>query len=335
MYGVLGEEGYWSDVQSKKFAEDLQALSDKTKITVRINSPGGYLFTGQAIHAMLKNHKAKVVVRIEGLAASAASIVAMSGNTIIMPSNAMMMIHNPMTIAIGNQNELRKTADDLDKMREAMIAVYTEKTGQTAEKITELLDAETWLTASDAKELGFADIIEESKVEAKISNGYAVINGMNFDMSKFKTLPTALFAVTNKKEGASKVDKEKIRNEHNEVFGEILAEGEAKGKQDGILAERQRIAALQALNPTNNKEIGAIIAGAINDGKQVAEIANSIIAKQSEMLVKAETMQQTLQDAAVLNTVTQTPPADATEEQQTKNKIVALAKKIASQMGRK
>lgn len=169
LYGVISDTSWWDDeVTPKQFAEDLKALGDIDELTVRINSPGGDVFAGQTIYSLIKAHKAKVTVCVDGLAASIASVIAMSGDTVIMPKNAMLMIHNPWAWAYGNANDFRKMADDLDKIRESLIAVYQDKTGMEREKIIEMLDAETWLTAAEAKEYGFADNVDEKRVAASV-----------------------------------------------------------------------------------------------------------------------------------------------------------------------
>ena len=164
LYGVIGDDGYWDEVTSKEFAEQLKEVEDAETISVRINSPGGDVFAGQAIYSMLKRCKAQIVVYIDGLAASIASLVAMAGDKIIMPKNSMMMIHKPWTISAGNANDMRQQADTLDKVEESMLAAYVEKTGLAEDEIKQLLADETWLTASMALEKGFCDEIEENEV---------------------------------------------------------------------------------------------------------------------------------------------------------------------------
>ena len=166
LYGEISEYSWWGDeITPKQFKEDLDALGDIDTLNVYINSPGGDVFAGQTIHSILKRHKATVNIYVDGLAASIASIVAMSGDTITMPKNTMMMIHNPWTWMAGSANEFRKMADDLDKIRESMISAYLDKAEDKLDrdKLVELLDAETWLTADECLEYGFADEIEETK----------------------------------------------------------------------------------------------------------------------------------------------------------------------------
>lgn len=164
LYGEISDVTWWGDeVTPKQFKEDLDALGDIETLNVYINSPGGDVFAGQTIYSMLKRHKAQVNVYVDGVAASIASLIAMAGDKIIMPANAMMMIHSPWTIAMGNAQDFRKLADDMDKIRDSMVTAYQDKSGLEAEEITKIMDAETWLSAKDCLEYGFADEIEETK----------------------------------------------------------------------------------------------------------------------------------------------------------------------------
>lgn len=191
LYGVISDSSWWEDnVSPKQFKADLDALGDVDEIRVFINSDGGDVFAGQAIYSMLKRHKAKITVHVDGLAASVASVIAMAGDTVYMPKNAMMMIHNPWTIALGTADDFRKLADDMDKIRESLIVAYQDKSGLDRGKIIEMMDAETWMTAEEAVELGFADEIEQTKkLAALVSGGRLLINGLEFDLRRFKNPP--------------------------------------------------------------------------------------------------------------------------------------------------
>ncbi len=164
LYGEIANETWWGDeITPKEFKADLDALGDINTLNIYINSPGGDVFAGQAIHSMLKRHKAHKNVYIDGLAASIASVVVMAGDTIFMPKNAMMMIHNPWTWGIGNAAEFRKLAEDLDKIRESLIAAYEGHSALTRDEIIEIMDSETWLTADECLEYGFCDVVEKEK----------------------------------------------------------------------------------------------------------------------------------------------------------------------------
>lgn len=191
LYGDIASSSWYGDeVTPGKFKADMDALGDVSELKVFINSGGGDAFAGQAIHSMLKRHKAHTTAYIDGIAASAASVIAMAADTIIMPSNAMMMIHKAWTIAIGNADEMRKLAADMDKVDESLATVYVEKTGQEHDQVVEWLAAETWMTAQEALDRGFCDQIEESKKVAASLNGNVLdMNGQTIDLSRYHNAP--------------------------------------------------------------------------------------------------------------------------------------------------
>ncbi len=155
---IFDEIGYFG-VTAKQFIGDLKAL-DATTIKLAINSPGGAVFDALAMYNALRQHPANVEVTIMGVAASAASLVAMAGDTIIMPDNAFMMIHNPLNFAYGNADDLREMADVLDKIGASLVGIYAARTGKPEDEIKAMLDAETWLNAEDAILHGFADELQ-------------------------------------------------------------------------------------------------------------------------------------------------------------------------------
>lgn len=161
-----------SDTTASSFQKDLKELGDVKKINLHVNSPGGSVFEGIAIGNMLKQHKAYVTAYVDALAASIASVIVVSCDKVIMPENSMMMIHNPWSFAIGNANELRKQADDLDRIAESSVVTYLAKAGDklTEEKIKKIMDEETWLSAREAFDYGLCDIVESSnQIAASIS----------------------------------------------------------------------------------------------------------------------------------------------------------------------
>lgn len=154
-----------SETSANRFRELLTMNSEAKEIKIYINSLGGSVMEGIAIYNQLKRHAAHKTVYIDGFACSIASVIAMAGDTVVMPKNAVMMIHNAWTIALGNAAELRKAADDLDVVNNASRQAYLEKAGGklTEEKLTELLDAETYLSAGQCMELGLADCFAEQE----------------------------------------------------------------------------------------------------------------------------------------------------------------------------
>ncbi|MFU1798202.1 head maturation protease, ClpP-related [Paenibacillus azoreducens] len=157
-----------SDTSANSFKQDLDALGDIHTLKLYINSPGGSVFEGVTIYNILKRHKARVVVYVDALAASIASVIAMAGDEIHMPRNTMMMIHNPWTFSWGNAAELRKAADDLDRIGASMKQTYLDRAGDklAEDKLTELLDAETWLSAQECLDYGLCDVVGDSNQAA-------------------------------------------------------------------------------------------------------------------------------------------------------------------------
>lgn len=158
LYDVI--DRYWG-ISAKQVVDDLKALGEVTAISVRINSEGGQVFEGLAIHNALTRHAAEVTVHVDGMALSIASLVAMAGDAIVMGDGAMMMVHDPMGVVFGDAEEMRSYAEVLDKLGDSIVNIYAERTGQPYERIVELLDDETWMTAAEAVELGFADRIDK------------------------------------------------------------------------------------------------------------------------------------------------------------------------------
>lgn len=161
-----------TDVTAAGFKKELDDLGEVDTINLYINSPGGSVFEGLAIYNMLARHKATINVYVDALAGSIASVIAMVG-TIHMPKNAMLMIHNPWNIVVGNAAELRKAADDLDRIGNLSVQSYLQKAGDklTEESLQELLDAETWLSADQALSYGLCDVVlEENQMVASISD---------------------------------------------------------------------------------------------------------------------------------------------------------------------
>lgn len=156
--GTIAEESWFDDdVTPQLFKEELNAGSGD--ITVWINSPGGDCVAAAQIYNMLSNYAGKVTVKIDGIAASAASVIAMAGDAVLVSPVSMMMIHNPATIAWGDSAEMQKAVAMLDEVKESIINAYEIKTGLDRKKLSKLMDAETWMDANSAVEYGFADEI--------------------------------------------------------------------------------------------------------------------------------------------------------------------------------
>jgi len=166
--GTIAEESWFDDdITPQLFKEELNSGSGD--ITVWINSPGGDCVAAAQIYNMLMDYKGNVTVKIDGIAASAASVIAMAGTRVLVSPVSMMMIHNPATIAFGDTAEMKKAIDMLSEVKESIINAYEIKTGLSRAKLSHLMDAETWMDAHSAVEMGFADeIMKRSGSEDEI-----------------------------------------------------------------------------------------------------------------------------------------------------------------------
>jgi ATP-dependent protease ClpP protease subunit len=177
IYDEIGAYG----VSAKGFLAELGALPDEVPIDLRLNSPGGSVFDAVAIHNALQRHAGTVTVWIDGIAASAASYIAMAGDEIVMPENAFLMIHDPAGLVMGTADDMRSMAEALDKVKGSLVQGYATRSGRTPEDIAALMSAETWFDATDALEAGLATrLVEPVRIAA------------SFDIGRFRNAPTIL-----------------------------------------------------------------------------------------------------------------------------------------------
>ena len=180
--GPIASDTWWGDeVTPDIFRDELKQHAGD--LTVVINSPGGDVFAGLAIYNALVNHNGNVTVRVDGLAASIASVIAMAGDKIIMSPGSMIMIHRPSVCAMGTVDDMEKAKDVLTKIEEGITPIYAKRTGLDEDKIAELLEAETWMLADKAVELGFADEVSEAPEKQKQDEGVQNAMSMNFAFS--------------------------------------------------------------------------------------------------------------------------------------------------------
>lgn len=289
LYGpIAGERSWWGDeVTPRSFAEDLESLNGKD-VTVRINSGGGDVFAAHAIHNQLIAYKGKVTVVIDGLAASAATIIAVAGDRIIMPSNALFMIHNP---AIGlsdyyGAEELAQAVEALNAIKASIVAAYRKRCKVSAEELAAMMDAETWMGAAECLEKGFVDEINGS-VTPVLNGNSLIVNSVQFDTCKFKNQDALKSCINKKTEEKTMSKLEEILNSlglkvvdesqptasatAQNVVPQPAVDQEAIAKA-AVEAERQRVADLEALDSGNNAAVTAIINQAKADGKTAADV---------------------------------------------------------------
>ena len=248
IYEQIGKD-YWSEtgIGAKEFVEELNGL-DVDKITLRINSPGGNVFEGHVIYNALRANKARVDVHIDGIAASIASEIAMAGDTIHIPENGMLMIHDPSCGEWGTAVDMRKTADTLDKLKVGIVASYRQKTGLEETVLAEMMAEETWLTAAEAVEQGFADIITDP-IQAQA----------NFkELKNFRNTPERLFlnrAATPEQQPSGGTDMAEEKTDKNEITLDFIRAQHPTIAQafidEGASGERERIKGVMALAKDN------------------------------------------------------------------------------------
>jgi ATP-dependent Clp protease, protease subunit len=181
IYDEIGESLWGGGVSAKQFIEDLGALRALKTIVLRINSPGGSVFDAFAIYNALRRHPARIETDIDGMALSAASVVALAATEVRMAHNALLMIHNPAGMVMGEAAAMRKMADTLDKVRENIAGVYQTRTHREPGEITQWMDQETWFSAVEAQAAGFIDTITPDQ---RVSN--------TFDLSRYHHVPAAV-----------------------------------------------------------------------------------------------------------------------------------------------
>ena len=267
LYGTIGSDEWWDDICDKTFKEDIANLGEVENINLHINSPGGSVFAAVAIANTLKNHKAKVTAYIDGLAASAATIITSACDLVKMPKNALFMIHNPLTWAYGNKQELEKTGILLDKVKDSILETYLAKAkDKTKEELSALMDEEKWFNAEEAKEYGFIDEIVGEMEKPQNVNNLLIVNSLAFDISKFKNFPNSRPAVS-PKNIKDEMTVEKFKNSYPEIYQEIL--------NQGIISERKRIQEIEDLDVAGYDEI--INTAKFNEPIDAANLALKIL----------------------------------------------------------
>jgi ATP-dependent protease ClpP protease subunit len=350
---IFSQIGSWDDmgdVSARAFASELSKLPTSVKrLDIHINSPGGSVFEAQAIYSRLADHRAQKVVYVDGLAASAASIVAMVGHKIYIRANANMMIHLPSGFAMGNADDMRHMATALDSITESMINVYAKRTGLDREEVRSLLAAETWFSPQGAVDKGFADEVRGVvKAAAVVGENRAIFNGIEFDLSRFNNVPAFSASTTNQSRRQPMKTNAPATGAASEnppppptpptdppppaapppaapppaaapppPAAPPPAAPPANAESDldrGMRLERERVTALQALDKPATH---AIVQAAIKEGKQPADIFAACM----DAMDKAGQRNDRFTDSAVL---TRIPPSGQTGDEE--NKFAATLK---------
>jgi ATP-dependent protease ClpP protease subunit len=268
LYGPISDTTWWGDeVTPALFAQELAALGNVQQLMVRIFSYGGDPFAALAIRALLDTHPAQLIVRIDGAAASAATLIAPLRATVIMPSNSAILVHHPMAsgfIAM-NAEQMRQYASELDAMSDTIVNAYQERTGMTREEIAALMDEDRWMYAAEAVGKGFADQLEQARMAACVHGDQLMVNGVGLELERFHGLQVDAIAEDSAAEtdpagtvALSTTDAEGDTVTYLTAIGcsvemlardcpELLAEIRTAARDEGVHAERTRQTALDEL----------------------------------------------------------------------------------------
>lgn len=300
IYEDLGED-FWTGtgMTVNRFADELDALGEIKRLNIHINCLGGDCHTGQAIHSLIAEYGAKTTAYIDGVCASAATLVACAADEVVARFNTNYMVHYPWSIVMGNAEAMRKAAEDLDSITKPILSVYKQQVeGKITEhKIRELMEGETWMTAEEARDYGFVDRVKgKVKAIAKVRTGQILCNGRIMNIGKYQYhnvpdypavgpqgCPTGAKGVTGKK-GKQSMTRE-------EIDPQLVASIEIVAREK----ERARLAALDAMLVPGLEEI---IAQAKEDGREPSEIAMECLGVTSKALTQANLTGQLRQDAA-------------------------------------
>lgn len=278
IYDVVGDSWY-GGVSAQHARELLSASRNAKQINVRINSGGGDVFDGLAIYNLLTAHPARVVVSVDGLAASIASIIAMAGDEIHMAENSSLMVHNPWTFTMGEASDLRKDADLLDKLTEQLVLTYTARTGQAEKQVRQWMADETWMTAAEAKERGFATHITPAKQLAASA----------YDLSKFRNVPQAVLRVALRSHLTPENAPPEARDVNSTPKDNTMNEKEFQAKLDKLEAEaatlRELNASLQQQASVLTTERDAAREAAVKADARASAAESQLIAAEVKALV--------------------------------------------------
>lgn len=295
LYGDISSTSWWGDeVTPRQFNDDLIALGDVEEIVVRINSGGGDVFAANAIYTRLKDHKATITVKIDGWAASAATIIAMAGDVIEIPGNGVFMIHDPKMGVLGyySQEEFVKLSEELKIIKQSIVNGYALKTGKDPQEISDLMTSEKWYDGKEAVESGFCDKLMFEEVETEVENSSKiVVNAVSFDLTRYPNMPISLLnrRSTHTNGGFSNTSNKNQKKESGNTMQEIKTVDEMKAaypdlvKQitdDAAKAERNRIKDIEEMALDGFEEV--VKNAKFEKPVAAAEVAMQIVAEQKK-----------------------------------------------------
>lgn len=279
IYGEISDETWLGDeVTPQQFASDLKQLNGKD-LTVRVNSPGGDVFAAQSIYNQLMDYTGNVTMHIDGLCASAATIITCAADKVIMPDNAIFMIHNPQSALFGcyDSDNLQQIAGQLDTVKQTIVNVYNKRCNAVLpeNKIKKMMDNETWMSAQEAKDNGFIDEIDtKNKVKNSLKDGVLIVNSISCNLKSFKNTAELEQILQKNEQKGAKIMPNESKNQDNDFFTKLknllgINEDPANkvpSADDPVNIERQRMTDLDAMNEVGNSAINKIIDTAKKNG---------------------------------------------------------------------
>ncbi len=276
LYGTIADERPWWDSEKTmemivplEFIEDMRLLSTKSKIIVRLNSPGGDVFAAHAIYTNLKTTKARKEIIVDGVAASAATIIMMAGDVVKAPSNALIMIHNPAVFAYDymTEKDLSLLQDALKTIKDSILEAYMQKATVTREDLSTMMDNTKWMTGSEAKDIGFVDkvLFEQASISASADRRFLFANNAKFDIGGYKNKPDVQILESGKEDDSTM----EITNaaQLEEQYPALVAEV----RNSAVEQERQRHKDIDAISAQMPAEM-------VNEAKYTKPIAASELA---------------------------------------------------------
>lgn len=307
LYGFVGgsrDDPWGKGFNENEFLEDFRRIPSESALTISINSFGGAVYTGLSIYSLLKAHQGPITFRVDGAAMSAATIITSVPNAkVVMPRGSMMMIHKVSSIAVGTTQDMRKTADDMEKLEDNILGIYAEKTGRSIEEIKAKVDAETYFTAEEAVAFGLADEVDEkTTVENKAVGNFVMLNGLKAEAGLFSHAPQGLIKADEPKASAiskeaPKMDLETLKAEHPDLIQAIRSEALA----EGAAVERARIEAIEAIATPGHEAL-------VNEAKFKTGISAEALAVAILKAEKMRTAQRLADRAEDAKTIEQVEP---------------------------
>lgn len=301
LYGDIASETWWGDeVTPRQFSEELNALGAVNEIVVRINSGGGDVFAANAIYTRLKDHAAKITVKIDGWAASAATIVAMAGDTIEIPANGVFMVHQAKLGLLGYYGEadLAKMMEELKVINNSIVNGYALKTGKPADEIAAIMERESWYDGKEAVDAGFCDKLMFEDAETSVENASKiVVNSVALDLSRFPNMPVALLnrCAAHTQSGFQNTKNQTIEKERSEMPNQNNSNQEIKTAEalraafpdltkqiadEATAAERKRIQDIEGVALAGFENI--VNAAKFENPISAGDLATKIVAEQKK-----------------------------------------------------